>query len=345
MFLQAFTNEFAALITQVLYTQPSLRPTLLRSLQTLVETSRSLSTSSAPAAELLSSFGLDQAAGVRNLAFLKSMAKNLLAVLFNVFSQVGREQRGMVGEVITSYLGVTSEPDINATYTKVVTHLGQALMVPFNKASSGAGPGQASPTSHTMLDLLILLVPFLPKESAQALFAHATGEKLIGSDDPAVQKKSYRVLARLIETKKVLVGGEGIEAFVKRLADGGEVVAAAARRVSLTYRTRWPSSSSQADWTLRCVHCRIEFFFSPSSFQSSLPINFILSPRSSLRPFWPPRRSTKRHETPLLILLSSWVTRCLREESSREVSLMAWRKTRWLMVSVFFLSLIYQYSN
>jgi ribosomal RNA-processing protein 12 len=161
------------------------------------------------------------------------MAKNLLAVLFNVFSQVGREQRGMVGEVITSYLGVTSETDINATYTKVVTHLGQALQVPYNKATSGGtGPGQASPTSHTMLDLLILLVPFLPKESAQALFAHATGETLIGSDDPAVQKKSYRVLARLIETKKVLVGGEGIEPFVKRLVDGSEVVAAAARRVS-----------------------------------------------------------------------------------------------------------------
>ena len=217
----------------MLYTQPSLRPTLLRSLQTLVETSRSLSLSSAPSDSLLSSFGIDQAQGKANLEFLRGMAKNLLAVLFNVFSQVSREQRGMVGEVITSYMSVTSEQDINATYTKVVTHLGQALMIPFDKGAGGraGGPGAASPTSHTMMDLLIILVPFLPKESAKALFAHAAGERLIGSDDPAVQKKSYRVLARLIEGGKVLVGGKGLEEFVARLADGGEVVAAAARRV------------------------------------------------------------------------------------------------------------------
>lgn len=88
-----------------------------------------------------------------------------------------------------------------------------------------------------MMDLLIILVPFLPKESAKALFGHAAGERLIGSDDPAVQKKSYRVLARLIEGGKVLVGGKGLEAFVARLADGGEVVAAAARRVSFTFST------------------------------------------------------------------------------------------------------------
>lgn len=184
-------------------------------------------------AELKSSFGLTQADGKANIEFLKGMAKNLLAVLFNVFAQVGREQRGMVGEVITSYMGVTSDEDIAATYTKVVTHLGQALLVPFVKGAGGnanAAPGAATPTSHTMLDLLIILVPFLPATSAKALFGHAAGEKLIGSEDPAVQKKSYRVLARLIETGKVLCDGEGIEEFVTRLADGGEVVAAAARR-------------------------------------------------------------------------------------------------------------------
>lgn len=162
------------------------------------------------------------------------MAKNLLAVLFNVFSQVGREQRGMVGEVISSYLEVASDADLKATYDKVVHHLGQALAVPYVKPAGGnAAPGAASPTSHTMLDLLILLVPHLPAQSAAALFAHASGDGLIGSEDPAVQKKSYRLLARLIETKKVMRDGKGLDAFVKRLADGGETIAAAARRVRL----------------------------------------------------------------------------------------------------------------
>lgn len=159
------------------------------------------------------------------------MSKNLLAVLFNVFSQVGREQRGMVGEVIASYLSISTPADIAATYDKVVLHLGQALAVPTVKPTPGS---TTSPTSHTMLDLLILLIPFLPAESAKALFAHASGAeaKLIGSDDVAVQKKSYRVLARLVEAGgKVRLGPSELEQFVHRLGDGKEVVLAGARRV------------------------------------------------------------------------------------------------------------------
>lgn len=230
--LQAFTNEFAALITQVLYTQPSLRPTLLRSLQTLVETSLTLSRSAAPPAELLASFGVDQTNGKANLAFLGGMTSNLLAVLFNVFSQVAREQRGMVGEVITSYLAVSSEADVTATYEKVVGHLGEALQLPTPKPAPGAAA--VSPTSHTMLDLLVIVVSFLPAPAARALFAHASAAeaKLIGSSDPAVQKKSYRILARLLETGKVTLAGAELEKFVARLRDGTEVVSAGARRVS-----------------------------------------------------------------------------------------------------------------
>lgn len=163
------------------------------------------------------------------------MTSNLLAVLFNVFSQVAREQRGMVGEVITSYLAVSSEADVTATYEKVVGHLGEALQTPTPKSVPGAAA--ISPTSHTMLDLLVIVVPFLPAPAARALFAHASAAeaKLIGSSDPAVQKKSYRILARLLETGKVTLAGAELEAFVARLRDGTEVVSAGARRVST-----WP---------------------------------------------------------------------------------------------------------
>jgi ribosomal RNA-processing protein 12 len=197
------------------------------------------------------------------------MTSNLLAVLFNVFSQVAREQRGMVGEVITSYLAVSSEADVTATYEKVVGHLGEALQVPTPKPAPGAAA--VSPTSHTMLDLLVIIVPFLPAPSARALFAHASAAeaKLIGSNDPAVQKKSYRILARLLETGKVTLAGAELESFVARLRDGTEVVSAGARRVSLpvvSCRSRlWiyltPSSPLPV--------LRIAFSCSPSSFRAS----------------------------------------------------------------------------
>lgn len=198
-----------------------------------METSVTLSRSAAPPAELLASFGIDQTHGKANLEFLGSMTKNLLAVLFNVFSQVAREQRGMVGEVITSYLSVSPEADITATYEKVVGHLGEALNTPTPRPAPGAAA--PSPTSHTMLDLLVIIVPFLPPATARTLFAHASAAeaKLIGSPDAAVQKKSYRILARLLETKKVTLAGAELETFVARLRDGTEVVSAGARRVRL----------------------------------------------------------------------------------------------------------------
>jgi ribosomal RNA-processing protein 12 len=45
----------------------------------------------------------------KNLTFLRSQASSWLAVLFNVFGTTARDARTTVGEVIASWITVTSE--------------------------------------------------------------------------------------------------------------------------------------------------------------------------------------------------------------------------------------------
>jgi ribosomal RNA-processing protein 12 len=61
------------------------------------------------AAELRKQFGMDQAEAKTNMDHLKSKAKDMVAVLLNVFAQLPREQRGMVGEVIGTWTSIMTE--------------------------------------------------------------------------------------------------------------------------------------------------------------------------------------------------------------------------------------------
>lgn len=162
------------------------------------------------------------------MEYLKTLAADMLAVLFNVFSSVAREQRGGVGDVISLWLSVMSEADVTATYARVTDHLGKALT---NPAPAAAG---TTPLSHTMLDLLIILVPHLPVADALKLFAATQTSTLLEHNDATVQKKSYRILARLIDSGKVAAAlqGESVDTFVKRVEEVGPNVGPGAQRVS-----------------------------------------------------------------------------------------------------------------
>lgn len=119
------------------------------------------------------------------------------------------------------------EQDVAATYEKVTGHLATALSKPV------ASENNLPPVAHTMLDLLIILLPYLPSTAAQALFGAAATGNLIENSDPAIQKKSYRILTRLIELKKATgLQGEAVDAFVQKLVDASGNIGAGAQRVS-----------------------------------------------------------------------------------------------------------------
>ncbi|KAG8898606.1 hypothetical protein FRB99_007332 [Tulasnella sp. 403] len=213
---QAFTPKFAQMLTNVLYSQPTLRSPILNGLRALLQTTKSLAKGTTPAEQMVSTFGITPEQASKSLSLLKRMAGEMLAALFNLYSSMPTDSRSMVGDVISDWLSVAEPAEILTTYTKVLTLLKDNLP----KASK-------SPTalshSHTMLDLLVITVPYLAPNTAKELFQCALGADsgLMESKDPAVQKKTYRLLASLVQSGNVVVAQEtlGVESVLKRFEE------------------------------------------------------------------------------------------------------------------------------
>lgn len=221
---KALTPEFSQLLSQLLYGQEELRPAVLKALKTLVESNVALASDDE---QNISRFQAAFASTSReqaqaNVAFLRAQVESWLAVLFNVFSAVDRGTRGTVGDVITAWLGIADATEINKAYNKIVALFQQ------NLAQAGAPSQQGeSSVAATTLDLLALLTPFLSQTDAAALFQMCLTPQVLASKDVGVQKRGYKILARLAESGKVLVDAEVV---VKELEARADALHAAAKR-------------------------------------------------------------------------------------------------------------------
>lgn len=54
---------------------------------------------------------ISQSAAEENVTFLKTQADSWLAVLFNVFGTIQRDERGMIGDVIKVWAGI-AKPEV-----------------------------------------------------------------------------------------------------------------------------------------------------------------------------------------------------------------------------------------
>ena len=105
----AFDQEFAELIANVLYQQTELRANVCRALQMLVETNKEILATVNPDKDLLVQRRITKADAQKNIDHLAGFAGNLLAVLFNVYSQTLPQYRGYILQCINSYLSITPE--------------------------------------------------------------------------------------------------------------------------------------------------------------------------------------------------------------------------------------------
>jgi ribosomal RNA-processing protein 12 len=101
------------MLSQILYTQVDLRSFVLRALGVLVDSNVAIASQDPSLLEKLPSVvrmdNIPQDQAAKNVDFLRNQAESWLMVLFNVFGSVGREAQGMVGEVITTWLGIAGE--------------------------------------------------------------------------------------------------------------------------------------------------------------------------------------------------------------------------------------------
>lgn len=110
--------------------------------------------------------------------------------------------------------------EINNTFKKVVTLLGEALANP-DPTPVINDPSVPPPMSHTMMDLAIIMIPFLDIPSAELLFNGVTSALLGKEDEPLLQKKAYKVINHLSSCEiGVQVLQKNIENLQNRVLEG-----------------------------------------------------------------------------------------------------------------------------
>ncbi|KAJ6587164.1 armadillo-type protein [Mycena vulgaris] len=215
---ESLNPTFSALLSGLLYGQPELRPAVLRALKVMVDSNVAVASGVVDPASTNPS-RLSPAQATQNIEYLRTQAESWLAVLFNVFGSVGRDSRGIVGEVITAWAAIAGEQEIAKAHLKVVELLKANLAnqpAQPHRNSSIEGGSEAATTQ----DLVILLLPNLSRADAQQLFQICLSAPVLSAKDNGVQKRGYKILTRLIESQKVVVDAEVVLKQLDELADG-----------------------------------------------------------------------------------------------------------------------------
>lgn len=202
----AFDQSFAELLANLLYTQVELRADVCRGLQTLVESNKAISTIEGEDDLVLQS-RTSKAAAEKNLEHLSGFASNMLAVLFNVYSQTLPQFRGYILKCIDAYLSITPSKELMETFERVTTALEGALaesgsqtQADKQKQKQKEAEDKMPPMSITLMDLVITISSYLPRESFSILFNIAS-LVIVKNDDPQLQKKAYKLIPRLAESE------------------------------------------------------------------------------------------------------------------------------------------------
>ncbi|KIK67172.1 hypothetical protein GYMLUDRAFT_37225 [Collybiopsis luxurians FD-317 M1] len=212
---QTMNATFSQLISQLLYGQPELRSPVLRGLKTLVDSNVALK-NSVPDTLNPSNISSEQAS--KNVAFLCTQAESWLAVLFNVFGSVGRDVRGPVGEVISSWAGITTGQEIHKAYEKVVILLKENIGK--ISATTEKHANDEENISVTALDLLLLLLPYLSSVDTTALFQLCLSSGVLCAKDNAIQKRGYKILSKSVVAGQISADTEAVLKELDTLSDG-----------------------------------------------------------------------------------------------------------------------------
>lgn len=249
---QAFDQSFAELLSNLLYQQPQLRTDICKALQNLVDTNKVISELEADE-DMIAQGQVSRDQAERNLAHLAGYAGNLLAVLFNVYSQTLPHNRGNLLQCINAYLSITPRQELLETFERVAKMLEDAIAETAEKVqgkqtqSSEQAKNKMPPTSHTLMDLVITMAIYLPRDSFAGLFNMAANI-VNAQNDPQLQKKAYKLIPRLSESE---IGRSALEArnveLQQLLLGSAEKASAPARRDRLDSIARLVPFLPQAD--------------------------------------------------------------------------------------------------
>ncbi|KAK8134666.1 hypothetical protein PG984_006678 [Apiospora sp. TS-2023a] len=206
----AFNKEFAEMLANLLYQQVDLRLDVCRALRALVESNQAI-TAIEEEEDMILQSRVSKADAQKNLTYLGTFASNLLAVMFNVYSQTLPQSRGPILQTINAYLSITPENELVETFDRVSEMLANALTEATKEQELAASSvlaaradkkkkAEGPSTSQTLMDLVITMSTYLPRQSFAALFNIAS-LIIVRDDDPQLQKKAYKLIPRLADSE------------------------------------------------------------------------------------------------------------------------------------------------
>ncbi|EMC95419.1 hypothetical protein BAUCODRAFT_110911 [Baudoinia panamericana UAMH 10762] len=216
----SFDQDFAEMLSNLLYQQPQLRTDVCKGLQSLVDTNKAIAELEDDHDNLIKQGRITKAEAKLNIQHLAGFAGNLLAVLFNVYSQTLPHNRGNLLQCINAYLSITPEKELLETFERVATMLEGSLTESTTdgsadkkqQPSSEEAKSKMPPMSHTLMDLVITMSIYLPRQSFAGLFNMAANI-VNKQDDAQLQKKAYKLIPRLAESEigKQALGERSVE--------------------------------------------------------------------------------------------------------------------------------------
>ncbi|KAF2497365.1 NUC173-domain-containing protein [Lophium mytilinum] len=201
--VDAFDQAFAEQLANLLYGQAELRTDLCRALQNLVDTNKSIADLEGDD-DLVAQSRISKADAKRNIEHLAGFAGNFLAVLFNVYSQTLPQYRGIILRCINAYLSIIPQEELMETFNRVITNLESSLaeggsQTQADKQKQEKSKDKMPPMSYTLMDLVITISIYLPRDSFPSLFQIAA-VIVNKKEDPQLQKKAYKLIPRLAES-------------------------------------------------------------------------------------------------------------------------------------------------
>ncbi|KAL9050406.1 MAG: hypothetical protein Q9162_006654 [Coniocarpon cinnabarinum] len=205
----AFDQSMAEMISNLLYQQPQMRNDLCRALLNLVQGYKDIvQHEHEDSAELLVvNNRLTKELAQSHLDHLSKYAANMLAVLFNVYGETLPQHRAPLLAAINIYLSITPTAELAQTFERVTTtfetSFAEFSAKPDSKPMVKTAKPKTSlpPMTHALMDILVTMALYLPRESYQRLFIIAS---TITSQqrEPQLQKKAYKLIPRLAQAEK-----------------------------------------------------------------------------------------------------------------------------------------------
>ncbi|KAF4595934.1 Ribosomal RNA-processing protein 12 [Ophiocordyceps camponoti-floridani] len=204
--VDAFDQPFAEMLSNLLYKQVDMRLDICKALKTLIESNQAMANSADDdEQDMLLHARVSRQQARENLDHMSQFSANMLAVLFNVYTQTLPQSRGPILQTIDAFLSTAPQQDVTATFDRVSKMLASELESSGPSSDDDNKPKQkkdhAMPsTAQTLMDLVITMSTYLPRESLATLMEIAS-VIAFQDTDPQLQKKAYKLIPRLANSE------------------------------------------------------------------------------------------------------------------------------------------------